>query len=272
MAADDKRYWGTITPLPRADAHDAGEDAGGCGPRGAVRAAGVRAAVRAARRRRAVTTSRALATGIALAFARSPFETAMAAMDLDRISGGRFTLGLGTSVRSWSEGFFGMAYGKPLAHMREVVEIVRLLFAKAHTGELTRYDGKYHTLDFSELQPLSAARADRYPDLDRRAARAADRASPPRSRDGVIGHPIWSIDWATTKVPDDLKRGLDARRQAADRTSSSTCGCSSRRTTTGSRRSRTRARRSRSTPASRSTRSTSPRTASARRRNGCRRA
>lgn len=148
-----------------------------------------------------------LATGIALAFARSPFETAMAAMDLDRISGGRFTLGLGTSVKSWSEGFFGMEYGKPVEHLREVVEIVRMIIAKSHTGELTRYDGKYHQLDFGEFNPLGApVRTDlpiwiaalRTP-LIRLGAEIAD---------GVIGHPIWSIDWATTKVQDDLKAGL----------------------------------------------------------------
>lgn len=153
------------------------------------------------------TTNMRLATGIALAFVRSPFETAVAAMDLDRISGGRFTLGLGTSVQSWSEGFFGMEYGKPLEHMREVVEIVRMVIAKSHTGELTRYDGKYHQLDFSEFNPLGApVRTDlpiwiaalRTP-LIRLAAEIAD---------GVIGHPIWSIDWATTKVQADLKAGL----------------------------------------------------------------
>ena len=148
-----------------------------------------------------------LATGIALAFARSPFETAVAAMDLDRISGGRFTLGLGTSVRAWSEGFFGMEYGKPLDHMREVVEIVRLVIAKSHTGELKRYDGAYHHLDFSQFQSLNApVRTDlpvwiaclRTP-LIRLGAEIAD---------GVIGHPIWSIEWATKKVQDDLKAGL----------------------------------------------------------------
>src|SRR3990170_2244260 len=56
----------------------------------------------------AVTERVRLASGIALAFVRSPFETAMAAIDLDRISGGRFTLGLGCSVRAWGEGVFGM--------------------------------------------------------------------------------------------------------------------------------------------------------------------
>lgn len=155
----------------------------------------------------AVTTKVRLATGIALAFARSPFETAVAAMDLDRISSGRFTLGLGTSVKSWSEGFFGMEYGKPVEHMREVVEIVRLVIGKAHMGELKRYDGKYHKLDFGEFQPLSQPLRTDLPiwiaclrtPLVRLAAEIAD---------GVIGHPIWSIDWATTKVQDDLKAGL----------------------------------------------------------------
>src|SRR2546422_9617417 len=104
----------------------------------------------------AVTTRVKLASGIALAFARSPFETAMAAMDLDRISGGRFILGLGCSIRSWSEGFFGTPYGKPVEHMREVVEIIRTVIQQAHSGHLTSFEGKYHTHDWSELQPPPA--------------------------------------------------------------------------------------------------------------------
>jgi probable F420-dependent oxidoreductase len=148
-----------------------------------------------------------LATGIALAFARSPFETAIAAMDMDRVSNGRFVLGLGTSVRSWSEGFFGMPYGKPVEHLREVIEIVRLVIEKSHTGELKRYDGKYHQHDFSEFQSLNPpVRTDlpiwvaglRQP-LLRLGAEVAD---------GVIGHPIWSVEWATTKVMDDIGVGL----------------------------------------------------------------
>jgi probable F420-dependent oxidoreductase len=153
------------------------------------------------------TSKMRLATGIALAFVRSPAETAFAAMDLDKISGGRFTLGLGTSVRSWSEGFYGAEYGKPVEHMREIVEIVRLIVAKAHTGELKGYRGKFHILDFSEWQPIGPpARteipiwiAGLRPPMIRLAAEIAD---------GVVGHPIWSLDWASTKVMDDLKEGL----------------------------------------------------------------
>jgi alkanesulfonate monooxygenase SsuD/methylene tetrahydromethanopterin reductase-like flavin-dependent oxidoreductase (luciferase family) len=84
-----------------------------------------------------------LASGIALAFVRSPFETAMAAIDLDRVSGGRFTLGLGTSVKAWTEGLFGMPYGRPLAHLRETVAAVRGIIAGAHTGTLAPITGTY---------------------------------------------------------------------------------------------------------------------------------
>ena len=43
-----------------------------------------------------VTKRIQLATGIAIGLTRSPFETAMAALDLDHLSRGRFVLGLGT--------------------------------------------------------------------------------------------------------------------------------------------------------------------------------
>jgi len=206
------KYWGTIVPLPAPMLTAQAAQFESMGLEGLfapqvygppfiplATAAGATSRVR-------------LATGIALAFARSPFETAVAAMDLDRISGGRFTLGLGTSVRAWSEGFFGMEYGKPLDHIREVVNIVRLVISKSHTGELKRFDGTYYRLDFSQFQSLNApVRIDlpvwiaclRTP-LIRLAAEIAD---------GVIGHPIWSIEWATKKVQADLKAAADEFKQ-----------------------------------------------------------
>jgi alkanesulfonate monooxygenase SsuD/methylene tetrahydromethanopterin reductase-like flavin-dependent oxidoreductase (luciferase family) len=149
-----------------------------------------------------------LASGIAIAFVRSPFETAMAAMDMDRLSSGRFTLGLGTSVQSWSEGLFGAEYGRPLAHMREVVEIVRLVNAKAHTGELTKYEGKYHRHDWSEFQPSAPPVRTDIP-VWVAALRGPLIALAAEIADGVIGHPIWSVEWCAEKIPSSLKRGLD---------------------------------------------------------------
>lgn len=154
-----------------------------------------------------MTTRLKLATGIALAFARSPFETAMAAMDMDRMSGGRFVLGLGPSVKAWSEGFFGQPYGKPVAHLREVIEAVRLIVAKAHTGELDKYEGEYVNLDFDFFQPTTPPVRTEIPiwvaalrgPLVRLGAEIAD---------GVIGHPLWSVRWATTEIPKYIDEGL----------------------------------------------------------------
>ena len=54
-----------------------------------------------------VTKRIQLANGIAIGLTRSPFETAMAALDLDHLSQGRFVLGLGTGPMQWTKGYYG---------------------------------------------------------------------------------------------------------------------------------------------------------------------
>jgi len=72
------------------------------------------------------TTSRLrLGTGIAQISARTPTATAMAAMTLDHLSGGRFMLGLGVSGPQVVEGWYGQSFLRPLARTREYVDIVR---------------------------------------------------------------------------------------------------------------------------------------------------
>jgi F420-dependent oxidoreductase-like protein len=71
--------------------------------------------------------------------ARTPANTAMTAMTLDALSGGRFLLGLGLSGPQVVEGWHGVPYGKPLGRTREYVEIVRRAIAREapleHHGE-----------------------------------------------------------------------------------------------------------------------------------------
>jgi len=103
-----------------------------------------------------------IGSGIALAFTRSLAETALSALDLDRLSGGRMVLGLGTGVRLWNERTHGIVYGKPVAHLREVVETVRAIIEKGATGDLGVIDGAYHKLDlrgFRSAKPVRAASA-----------------------------------------------------------------------------------------------------------------
>jgi alkanesulfonate monooxygenase SsuD/methylene tetrahydromethanopterin reductase-like flavin-dependent oxidoreductase (luciferase family) len=131
----------------------------------------------------------------------------MAAMDLDRLSGGRFTLGLGTSVRSWSEGFFGMPYDRPLGRLREVVAIVRAVVRSGHTGELKSFQGRHYTLDLREFQPLAQPLRTDIPIWIAALRQPLVRLGA-EIGDGVIGHPIWSVQWATTKAQEALKEGL----------------------------------------------------------------
>ena len=66
-----------------------------------------------------------LCSGIAQLSARTPTATAMHALTLDHLSGGRFALGLGVSGPQVVEGWYGKPFGKPLERTREYVSIVR---------------------------------------------------------------------------------------------------------------------------------------------------
>jgi len=71
-----------------------------------------------------------LGTAIAQISARTPAATAMAAITMDHLSGGRFVLGLGVSGPQVVEGWYGQPFGKPLARTGEYIEIVRAIWAR----------------------------------------------------------------------------------------------------------------------------------------------
>lgn len=163
----------------------------------------------------AVTSRIKLGTGIALAFTRSPLETACSAIDLDLISDGRAVLGLGSSAESQIEGSFGMPYGKPLAHMREVVGQVREVIARGHTGELGRLEGAYHTLDLSHFRLHRPARRSAIPVyLPAVFEKACEQAGV--IADGLLGHPLWTLGWLRDRVGQALKAGLDQSGRSRD--------------------------------------------------------
>jgi F420-dependent oxidoreductase-like protein len=83
-----------------------------------------------------------LATGIMQTVARTPAMTAMTALTLHDLSGGRFVLGLGASGPQVVEGLHGVPYQAPLTRLKETVEICRLIFA----GEKVEYAGKLFQL------------------------------------------------------------------------------------------------------------------------------
>jgi F420-dependent oxidoreductase-like protein len=84
-----------------------------------------------------------LGTAIAQLSARTPAATAMAAMTLDHLSGGRFILGIGASGPQVVEGWYGQPYPRPLERTREYVQIMRKIFARE---EPVSFEGKHYQM------------------------------------------------------------------------------------------------------------------------------
>ena len=77
---------------------------------------------------------------------RSPAMTAMTAVTIDKLSGGRFRLGIGVSGPQVVEGWHGVAYGKPLKKTREYVQIVKDILRR--DGK-TSFEGEYYNLPYN---------------------------------------------------------------------------------------------------------------------------
>jgi len=91
------------------------------------------------------TTRVKLGTAITQISARTPASTAMTAITLDHLSGGRLILGLGVSGPQVVEGWYGQDYAKPLARTREYVDIVRRIVAR---DEPVSYVGEHYAMPF----------------------------------------------------------------------------------------------------------------------------
>lgn len=96
-----------------------------------------------------------LGTAITVAFARTPMTVATVAHDLQRFSGGRFHLGLGSQIRPHIEKRFGMPWSRPAARMREFVLALRAIWDSWDKGSRLEFRGEFynHTLMTSFFSP-----------------------------------------------------------------------------------------------------------------------
>jgi probable F420-dependent oxidoreductase len=92
---------------------------------------------------------------VAIAFARTPMTIAYPAWDLQRFSGGRLVLGLGSQIRPHISRRFSMAWSRPAARMREFVMALRAIWHTWDTGERLTHRGEFydHTLMTPEFTP-----------------------------------------------------------------------------------------------------------------------
>lgn len=95
-------------------------------------------------------------TNVAIAFPRSPMHLAYMAVDLQRASGGRFMLGLGTQIKPHIENRFSATWGRPVAHMRELLAALRAIFATWIDDAPLDHRGDYYNLTL--MTPLFVPR------------------------------------------------------------------------------------------------------------------
>ena len=86
-----------------------------------------------------------LGTAIVVAFARNPMTVALQANDVQALSGGRFTLGLGSQIKPHIEKRYSMPWSKPAARMREFILAVRAIWRTWETGEKLDFRGDFYT-------------------------------------------------------------------------------------------------------------------------------
>ena len=151
-----------------------------------------------------------IASGIAVAFARSPMNLANIGHDLNAYSKGRFTLGLGSQIKPHITKRFSMQWGAPAAQMRELVLAMRAIWANWYEGTPLEFVGKYyrHTLMTPAFTPE---------DKEYGAPRVVLAAVGPKMTevagevaDGMIIHPFSTLPYIESVTIPAIEKGLAA--------------------------------------------------------------
>ena len=136
-----------------------------------------------------------LGTAVTLAFTRSPLITSL-------------ILGLGSGAKRTNENFHGIAYGKPVARIKECIELIRLITGDSDRHEPVRFKGEYYNVNligyhrpfksYREGIPIFLAGVGSH--MVRAAAEVAD---------GYLGHVVCSLRYIKEVVGKSLKEGFE---------------------------------------------------------------
>ncbi|MFD9129138.1 TIGR03617 family F420-dependent LLM class oxidoreductase, partial [Kitasatospora sp. NPDC059571] len=146
------------------------------------------------------TESIELATGVAIAFARTPMTLAYEAWGLHEASGGRAVIGLGSQVKPHIERRFGMPWDRPAARMRDYVAAVRAIWQSWQSGERLAFRGDFytHTLMTPVFAPDPAPHGT--PPILLAGVGPLMTATAGAVADGFISHPFTSLHYLTRTV------------------------------------------------------------------------
>ena len=149
-----------------------------------------------------------LATGIALAFVRSPMALAHVAWDLKESSAGRFVLGLGPQIKAHNEKRYSVPWTAPVPRMRELVHALRAIWTSWRDGTPLRHEGEHYrfTLMPPNFVPEGSALA--LPPITLAAVGPAMLKLAAEVADGVRLHPFCTRRYFEQTVAPSIERGL----------------------------------------------------------------
>jgi len=153
------------------------------------------------------TTALRLGTAVAIAFPRSPAVTAMSAWTLQKLSRGRFTLGLGSQVRAHVERRYGVRWSAPAAWMREYVLALRAIWDCWQNGTALDFQGQRYRLNL--VVPLFNPGPIDHPTIpihlasvNRRMCRIAGDVA-----DGIRPHPVCTPSYISEVMLPAVREG-----------------------------------------------------------------
>ncbi len=162
------------------------------------------------------TSNVQLGTSVAMAFPRSPTITAMSAWSLQKLSEGRFVLGLGTQVRAHITRRFGLDWSAPAPWMRDYVNAMRSVWDCWQTGEQLNFESEHYNLNL--MVPLFDPGPIDHPEIPIHIAAIGPNmcALAGEVGDGVRLHPVCTSAFIDAEVLPNLAKGAARTNRAVD--------------------------------------------------------
>ncbi|NND74569.1 MAG: TIGR03617 family F420-dependent LLM class oxidoreductase [Ilumatobacter sp.] len=153
------------------------------------------------------TSTIGLGSSVAIAFPRSPTVTAMSAWSLQKLSAGRFVLGLGTQVRAHIQRRFGFDWSPPAPWMRDYIGAVRAIWACWQDGTALDHHSDHYDLDL--MVPLFNPGPIDHPDIPIHVSAIGPNmcAVAGEVADGVRLHPVCTTKFIDEQVVPAVERG-----------------------------------------------------------------
>jgi probable F420-dependent oxidoreductase len=156
------------------------------------------------------------ATGIAVAFPRSPMISAQVAWELAMNTGGRFRLGLGSQVRGHIKRRYSATWDKPAKQMRDYVGAFKACIRAFRGEEKLHHEGPYYNLSLLPGQWAPARHDFEDVKVDISAVGPLMCKVAGELCDGVHVHPLHSMHYIENRLLPSLAEGAEKSGRSVD--------------------------------------------------------